>query len=96
MAHISTKIKIYANKEIDFLNEVVLQDDGNGVYIKEWNLSNKTKPTDLQLNSLESQANAYEENLITEQENKKANKQSALTKLSALGLTEAEIKAIIG
>ena len=29
-------------------------------------------------------------------EQEKANKQSALTKLSALGLTEAEIKAIIG
>ena len=33
-----------------------------------------------------------EEKLATEL----ANKQSALTKLSALGLTEAEIKAIIG
>ena len=30
------------------------------------------------------------------EDNKLANKQSALTKLSALGLTEAEIKAIIG
>ena len=29
-------------------------------------------------------------------ETEKANKQSALTKLSALGLTEAEIKSIIG
>lgn len=29
-------------------------------------------------------------------ENQEANKQSALTKLSALGLTEAEIKSIIG
>jgi hypothetical protein len=29
-------------------------------------------------------------------EQEKANKQSALTKLSALGLTEAEIKAILG
>ena len=29
-------------------------------------------------------------------EQEKANKQSALTKLSALGLTEAEIKSIIG
>ncbi len=29
-------------------------------------------------------------------EQEKLNKQSALTKLSALGLTEAEIKAIIG
>ncbi len=31
-----------------------------------------------------------------EEQAKIANKQSALTKLSALGLTEAEIKAIIG
>ena len=34
-----------------------------------------------------------EDNIIA---NELANKQSALTKLSALGLTEAEIKAIIG
>ena len=33
---------------------------------------------------------------IAKEEQEKANKQSALTKLSALGLTEAEIKAIIG
>jgi len=33
---------------------------------------------------------------IAKEEQDKANKQSALTKLSALGLTEAEIKAIIG
>jgi len=39
-----------------------------------------------------------QEKIAREQEiqNKLANKQSALTKLSALGLTEAEIKAIIG
>lgn len=40
-----------------------------------------------------------EQNRITEIEKiatELANKQSALTKLSALGLTEAEIKAIIG
>ena len=34
-----------------------------------------------------------EDNIIKQKE---INKQSALTKLSALGLTEAEIKAIIG
>jgi len=95
MAQLTTKIKLYTNKEIDFLNEVRLQDDGNGVYIKEWNLD-IAKPTDAQLNALETQANAYEQNLITEEQNKEANKQSALTKLSALGLTEAEIKSIIG
>ena len=33
---------------------------------------------------------------VAKEEQEKANKQSALTKLSALGLTEAEIKSIIG
>ena len=34
--------------------------------------------------------------MIAKEEQELANKQSALSKLSALGLTEAEIKAIIG
>ena len=59
MTQISTKIKLYANKEIDFRNEVKLQDDGNGAYIKEWNLD-IAKPTDAQLNALETQANEVE------------------------------------
>jgi len=58
---LSTKIKLYANKEIDFLKEVRLQDDGNGAYIKEWNL-NIPKPTIEQLNALEAQATTYENN----------------------------------
>ena len=33
---------------------------------------------------------------LAKEEQEKLNKQSALTKLSALGLTEAEIKSIIG
>jgi hypothetical protein len=37
-----------------------------------------------------------EQEIANEEANKIANKQSALNKLSALGLTEAEIKAIIG
>ena len=56
---ITTKIKLYANREIDFLKDVILQDDGNGAYIKEWNL-NITQPTEAQLNALESQANEVE------------------------------------
>ena len=59
MKNLSTKIKLYANKEVDFLNEVKLQDDGNGAYIKEWNLD-IAKPTDAQLNALEAQANEVE------------------------------------
>jgi hypothetical protein len=61
MANLSTKIKLYANKEVDFLNEVKLQDDGNGAYIKEWNLD-IAQPTEAQLNALENQANVIERN----------------------------------
>jgi hypothetical protein len=61
MTNLSTKIKLYANKEIDFRNEVKLQDDSNGLgaYIKEWNLD-IAQPTEAQLNALEAQANEVE------------------------------------
>jgi hypothetical protein len=58
---LTTKIKLYANQEVDFLTEVKLQDDGNGVYIKEWNLD-IAKPTMAQLDALEAQATTYENN----------------------------------
>lgn len=61
MTQLSTKIKIYANKEVDFRTEVKLQDDGNGAYIKEWNLD-IAQPTEAQLNALENEANKYERN----------------------------------
>jgi len=63
MANLSTKIKLYANREIDFRKDVLLQDDSNGLgaYIKEWNLD-ITQPTEAQLNALETQANDYEYN----------------------------------
>jgi len=61
MINLSTKIKLYANKEINFFKDVILQDDSNGLgaYIKEWNLD-IPKPTDAQLNALEAQANEIE------------------------------------
>jgi hypothetical protein len=63
MANLSTKIKLYANKEIDFLKDVRLQDDNNGLgaYIKEWNLD-IPKPTMAQLDAFEVQANIVESN----------------------------------
>jgi hypothetical protein len=61
MAQLSTKIKQYVNSEVDFINDVKLQDDGNGAYIKEWNLD-IAKPTQAQLDALESQAQTYENN----------------------------------
>jgi len=97
MTQLTTKIKLYANKEIDFKKDVILQDDsdGNGAYIKEWNLD-IAQPTQSQLDAFEEQANAYEQNIINEQANKEKNKQSAINKLKSLGLNEAEINSILG
>ena len=92
MAQLSTKIKLYVGSEVDFRKDLMLQDDGQGAYIKEWNLE-KAKPTDAQLNALETQANEYEANLITNRENNKA---SAKQKLQELGLTVDEIKEAFG
>jgi hypothetical protein len=61
MANLSTKIKLYANQEVDFLKDVILQDDGQGAYIKEWNLD-IAKPTMAQLDAFEAQATTYENN----------------------------------
>ena len=67
MAQLSTKIKEYCKangvSEVDFLNDVRLQDDSNGqgVYIAEWNLD-IAQPTDAQLTSYETAANTVEAN----------------------------------
>jgi len=69
MANLSTKIKMYAAAngvaEVDFMKDVMLQDDsdGNGAYIKEWNLS-ISQPTDAQLSAQESAANKEEANNV--------------------------------
>ena len=67
MANLSTKIKMYAAAngvaEVDFMKDVMLQDDsdGNGAYIKEWNLD-IAQPTDAQLSAQESAADTEEAN----------------------------------
>ena len=61
MANLSTKIKLYANKKVNFTKDIILQDDGNGAYIKEWNLD-IPKPTLAQLDAFETQANIVESN----------------------------------
>jgi len=66
MASLSSKIKTYcANNgvsEVDFLSDVLLQDDSNGQgpYIKEWNVSGVAQPTDEQLNAVDSAADLSE------------------------------------
>ena len=67
MANLSTKIKMYCDangvSEVDFMKDVMLQDDsdGNGAYIKEWNLD-IAQPTDAQLSAHETAANTEEAN----------------------------------
>ena len=67
MAQLSNKIKEYCKangvSDVDFLNDVKLQDDSNGqgAYIKEWNLD-IAQPTDEQLASYETAANTAESN----------------------------------
>ena len=63
MTQITTKIKLYANKEVNFRTDVILQDnsDGKGVFIAEWNLD-IPKPTMAQLDAYEVQATTYENN----------------------------------
>ena len=66
MASLSSKVKQYcANNgvaEVDFLTDVLLQDDSNGQgpYIKEWNVSGVAQPTDEQLNAVDSAADLEE------------------------------------
>ena len=62
MANLSNKIKLYVGNEVDFLNDVLIQNDGQGDYIKEWNLD-IAQPTQAQLDALETQADDYEFNL---------------------------------
>ena len=69
MANLSTKIKMYAAANgvvsVDFMKDVMLQDDsdGNGAYIKEWNLD-IAQPTDAQLSAQETAANKEEANNV--------------------------------
>ena len=63
MSTLTKKIEAYLGRTPDFISEVILQDDGQGAYIKEWNItSEKPKPTDAQLDALSSQATALENN----------------------------------
>ena len=67
MANLSTKIKLYCEangvSNVDFTKDVMLQDDsdGNGAYIKEWNLD-IAQPTTAQLTEHETSANTEEAN----------------------------------
>ena len=62
MATLVSKIIKYIGSDINFPNDVLVQNDGQGDYIKEWNLE-IAQPTQAQLDALETQADDYEFNL---------------------------------
>jgi len=63
MSNLANKISLYLGRTPDFLKEVILQNDNGTDYIKEWNItSEKAKPTDSQLNALETEATKLENN----------------------------------
>ena len=63
MKNLANKIELYLGRKPDFTSEVILQNDSGTDYIKEWNISSeKSKPTDAQLNALESEATKLENN----------------------------------
>jgi hypothetical protein len=77
MASKSNLIREYAKANgvanVDFNSDVLLQDDSNGqgAYIKEWNL-NIAKPTDEQLATYETVANTAEANASVDNTRKQA------------------------
>ncbi len=87
MARLSSKIKIYLDREVDFRKDVLLQDDMvDGVsnpYIKEWNVA-EVQPTEEQLDALESQAETLENN-----------NQVIATRIKEYGTTAEQLEYIV-
>ena len=66
MASLATKVKLYlaANSKTwdSEQDNIALQNDGSGDYIKSWNVSGLAKPTDSQIASYETAGNTEETN----------------------------------
>ena len=87
MTNLSTKIKLYTKangvNSVNFLSDVILQDNGSGVFIKEWNLD-IAEPTVEQLATYESAAQTEENNSVI-----------IANRKSEYGTTEHQIENII-
>ena len=61
-----TKLYLEANSktEAEFDSNIIVQNDGSGDYIKTWNVSGVTKPTDSQLNALATNATKEYNNAV--------------------------------
>ena len=76
MAGLYWKVKAYleanSKTEEEFKNNILLQNDGSGDYIRTWNVSGLSKPTDSQLTSADTQATKDYNNNRTRKTRKKA------------------------
>ena len=87
MAQLGNKIKVYLDREVDFVEEVKLKNDsdGKGTYIAHWSDSiEKPKPTEEQLNACESQATTLE-----------SNKRVIITRKKEYGTTAEQLEYIV-
>ncbi len=76
MASLYWKVKAYleanSKTEEEFKNNILLQNDGSGDYIRTWNVSGLSKPTDSQLTSADTQATKDFNNNRTRKTRKKS------------------------
>ncbi len=74
MANLSTKILLYLEENSKTWDDtkILLQDDGSGSYIKDWNIDGLAKPSDSQIASYETAGNTRETNNIVKKTRKKA------------------------
>ena len=76
MASLHWKVKSYleanGKTESEFTDNIVLQNDGDGDYIKTWNVSGLAKPSDGQLTSADAQATIDFNNNRTRKTRKRA------------------------
>ena len=60
MAQLHRKIEAYVGRNVDFMQEVKVEDNMVGgvsnPYIREWNIAEKAEPTEEQLNALDAEA----------------------------------------
>ena len=76
MASLYWKVKAYleanSKTEEEFKNNILLQNDGSGDFIRTWNVSGLSKPTDSQLTSADTQATKDYNNNRTRKTRKKS------------------------
>ena len=74
MAGLYTKVCLYleANSKSWDDAKILLQDDGSGPYIKEWNVDGLAKPSDSQIASYETAGNTVDSNNLVRRTRKQA------------------------